>query len=257
MNASIAAELDFPLKDGKPLDVGDLSPAVAKRVQEWLSLHGYGLVIDSDPGPATRNALGKFQARVGVGDDVGYLGRATWEQLVTPMARAFVMPRAADATGRKRTLRELVKILAGQHLAQQPREVGGDNRGPWVRAYTGGHDGKDWRWCAGFAGTIVQQAAEAAGIAQPLPFTLDCDQIESFARHNGRLIPESKQGLAPGDVFLCVNGEDAFHTGIVTGVSQEYFATVEGNANAGGSPNGNEVCQRTRGYAKKRFISLA
>ena len=255
MNAAIARELDFPLPGQKPVDVGSLPAPIAKRVQEWLSLHGYGLVIVGEPGPATRAALGRFQSRVGVGDDVGYLGLATWQQLVAPMARAFVIPRAADPNGRARTLRELVKMLAGQHLAQCPQEVGGDNRGPWVRAYTGGHDGKAWKWCAGFVCTVIAQAAQAAGKAAPLPFTLSCDELMTAAGKVGRLIDRSK--IQGGDVFLCVNGDDAFHTGLVTKGAAEYFGTVEGNSNDDGSANGHEVCGRSRGYANKVFISLA
>ena len=40
------------------------------------------------------------------------------------------------AAGTK-TMSDLTLAYALQHVAQHPREAGGDNRGPWVRMYLG------------------------------------------------------------------------------------------------------------------------
>ena len=58
-----------------------------------------------------------------------------------------------------------------------PSDVGGENRGPWVRLYMDGRDGKEWLWCAGFVCFILRQAC--AALDQPLPFpgTVSCDVL--------------------------------------------------------------------------------
>jgi hypothetical protein len=174
-----------------------------------------------------------------------------WERLVAPMWRAVAMPLCKG-----RSFREVMRALAGQHLAQAPREVGGDNRGPWVRAYCHGRDGKDYRWCAGFVSTLIAQAAQVCKVASPLPFTLGCDELADAARSRGKLTPDPKQSAA-GDVFICMSGEDAFHTGIQTSPGVDSFQTIEGNSNDAGSANGYEVCARFRAHRNVRFIRLS
>ena len=79
-----------------------------------------------------------------------------------------------------------MKTLAGQHLAQGPREVGGDNRGPWVRAYMGGQDGKWARWCAGFVSTLLAQGCAALKIQTP--YVLAMIELEEGPRMMSNLI---------------------------------------------------------------------
>jgi hypothetical protein len=236
---------------------------VAKRVQEWLTLHGYSLVIDGEPGPASRAALIKFGSNK-CGNVGGVLDRGTWSLLVAPLWRAFLLPPATSGgTGVTRAVRDMVKILAAQHLAQMPREVGGDNRGPWVRSYCRGNDGPAWRWCAGFASTILELALEAIGsgnqvsaIRDQLRYTVSCDELLEFARTAGRLTADPKQ-VSPGDLFILVKDSgEAYHTGIVTQMGDEHITTIEGNSNDEGSANGYEVCSRYRDFNGKRFVRL-
>src|SRR5215813_10214762 len=116
----------------KPLRKGDEQGQV-KLVQEWLCLHGEHVVIDGDFGPATEAAVKDFQAKSGVGV-TGIVDAGTFAQLVRPMTAAL-----AAIPARGRSLGELVVAYAQQHLAQHPLEVGGQNRGPWVRLYMEGN----------------------------------------------------------------------------------------------------------------------
>ena len=49
----------------RELTQGDSGQAVG-RVQEWLNLHGFGLVVDQDYGPVTARQVGRFQDSVGL-----------------------------------------------------------------------------------------------------------------------------------------------------------------------------------------------
>lgn len=123
------------------LDTGSRGIAV-KRVQEWLNLHGFGLVTDADYGPITADAVIRFQVHAGLPGN-GVVDAATFSRLVQPMVA--VLNRNIQSAP---TLNEAVLDFARAHLEQHPREMGGQNRGPWVRLYMRGQDGPPWAWCA-------------------------------------------------------------------------------------------------------------
>jgi len=145
-------------------------------IQEWLCLHGFQVVIDGAFGPATEAAVGQFQSRAGVGVD-GIVGDTTFEQLVLPMKRALgpIPPDGAN-------LGAMVVAYAKQHLAQAPREVGGQNRGPWVRLYVNGHDGPEWPRCAGFASFILTQACSAIRTTMAAAKVTRCASVSGATR---------------------------------------------------------------------------
>lgn len=236
----VAAELAWEKEN---FGIGTLG-RIARRVQEWLCLHGFRVVVDADYGPATAAAVRAFQdAR-----DLRITGTATPETLT---ALTLPLRMAFGFEGTFASLRSAILGVAEAHLKWHPREVGGDNRGPWVRAYCAG-DGPSWRWCAGCNTTIVQQAAAMIGQSSPIPFTLSCDDLAASARKSGRLFNAGAQAR-PGDLFLCLNPRnlaDRIHTGIVRLPQRESFLTFEGNTNDDGSPNGYEFCARTRAYGR-------
>jgi hypothetical protein len=230
-----------------------------KRVQEWLCNHGLRIQIDSDFGPVTKQAVQKYQkqARLPV---TGAVNPATYAKLVAPLARAF---RPVEPNGM--TFAELTMAIARQHLAEHPVETGGDNRGPWVRAYMRGNDGPQWLWCAGFVTRIMKVAADTLGVSSPIRGSFSCDALAEQARSSRLLVtgPELERsspattGLSGGAIFLVRRTRDDWtHTGFVTAFNDTSIETIEGNTNDEGSRNGYEVCSRFRGYKGKDYIRL-
>ncbi len=233
---------------------GDQGPKV-RLIQEWLCLDGFQVVIDGAFGPATEAAVRQFQTQAGVGVD-GIVGDTTFPQLILPMTRALA-PVASDGA----TMGSMVVSYARQHFAQRPREIGGQNRGPWVRLYMNGHDGAEWPWCAGFASFILTQACNTVNAPVPVTPSVSCDSLAASAKQNGRFVAEGqltdRTGLTPGSLFLIRRTDtDWVHTGIVLDAQGDVFHTIEGNTNDDGSREGYEVCQRVRGYAGKDFVLI-
>lgn len=228
-----------------------------RLIQGWLSLHDFQVVVDGGYGPATTQALRAFQKKRGLAT-TGKLDEPTWVALVAPMNAAL------SPVPRKKTLGELVVAYANQHLRQRPREVGGQNRGPWVRLYTDGREGKDFPWCAGFATFCVKQACETLGVPLPLQRTLACDAMATscgprFIQGTGSAALNT---IKPGSIFvqLATGAERKKykyrHAGIVVSADAQTMQTIEGNTNDDGSAEGYEVCARTRGYVNMDFIVL-
>lgn len=227
----------------------------ARQVQEWLCLHGVNLVIDGDFGPATRAAVRAFQSRKGL-QASGTVNQSTWAALVEPMTTAV-----AEILPGKKSLGALAVAYARQHLAQYPREAGGQNRGPWVRLYMKGIEGSEWAWCAGFTSYLLQQAARTLGSTMPLPYTFSCDSLAASAKERGTFIdgrtsPQPGR-LTPGSLFLLRRTPlDWVHCGMVLTAAPATFETIEGNTNDSGEREGYEVCKRTRGYLAKDFAVI-
>jgi hypothetical protein len=70
---------------------------------------------------------------------------------------------------------------AKQHLKQVPREVGGNNKGPWVRLYMDHHEGDEWRWCAGFVCFVIKQACDTIQVEMPIVSSFSCDLLAASA----------------------------------------------------------------------------
>ncbi len=226
-----------------------------KLIQEWLCLHGFHVVIDSDFGPATDGAVREFQKKKGLTPD-GVVGKSTFAKLIMPMTDAL-KPIAAGG----KSLGQMVVAYAAQHLKQSPREIGGQNRGPWVRLYMDGNEGPDWPWCAGFASFILKQACQTLGVPLPIKTSVSCDVLAEQAKQKGVFLTEAKacnrKLIEPGSLFLVSRTEtDWVHTGIVLKADADAFNTIEGNTNDDGSREGYEVCKRIRGYQKKDFIVI-
>jgi hypothetical protein len=235
----------------KPCRRGERGRPV-QQVQEWLTLHesAGNIEIDGDFGPMTEAALKRFQARAGL-PVTGVADAATFAALVAPMKAAL-----APIAPRGRSLGELTAAYAQQHLRQRPREVGGANKGPWVRLYMDGHDGPEFLWCAGFATWCLRAAAEALKVPMPLPRTFSCDVLGVAARKQGRLLvepltPEQCRRITPGSLFLVrKTASDWIHTGIIVSATERELLTIEGNSNDEGGREGHEVCLRSRGYSR-------
>lgn len=236
------------LKLTKPFQKGAKKGQV-KLVQEWLSLHGEHVAIDGDFGLATESALQNFQSKSKL-PSTGIVDESTFNALVLPMANAL-----APILANGKSLGELVVAYAKQHLIQHPREIGGQNTGPWVRLYMNGNEGDEWPWCAGFACFCLKQACASIKQSLPIKSTLSCDSLAAFAKEKGLFVTSTQAG--PGSFFLARRTDtDWTHTGIVMEINSEIMKTIEGNTNDEGSREGYEVCARTRGLNKMDFIKI-
>lgn len=226
-----------------------------RLIQEWLGLRGFHVSIDGDFGPATETAVKQFCTQQGLLDS-GVVDTSVFDRLIAPMKAAL-----ASITPQGRSFGELVVAYGQQHLQQHPREIGGQNRGPWVRMYMDGNEGTQWAWCAGFTCFCLKQACQSLGVPLPLVPSFSCDSLAASAKEKGIFVkepqPNDRTKITPGSFFLVRRtNTDWTHTGIVVSAASEVFSTLEGNTNDEGSREGYEVCARTRGYGSKDFIRL-
>jgi len=246
----------LPTYPGQPIAEGQHNIHV-KYVQELLNHHHIATQIDSDFGNQTGTNVAAFQQRVGLPID-RIVDQATFDALLAPMSAA-VAPISPTPTD----LRAAILTLAHRHLALAPTEIGGQNRGPWVRLYTSGYDGTDYPWCAGFATFLLRQACKVLNTPMPIRRTLSCDELALSAQQNGRFLPNASVianpagTLSPGDLYLRLSAPgDWTHTGIVTEVHASHFIAIEGNTNPNGSSDGYTVCELQRQYDKKDFVRI-
>ena len=226
-----------------------------RLIQKWLCFHGFHICIDGDFGPATDRAVRQFQGRESLEVD-GIVGRKTFARLILPMTDALrPIPRDEKSLGQR------VVAYAEQHLKQYPREIGGQNKGPWVRLYMKGNEGPASPWCAGFVCFILKQACQSLSVPLPIKTSVSCDTLATSAKGKGIFLKGSKitnKGqITPGSFFLRRRTpKDWVHTGIFIRAEDEFFHTIEGNTNDDGSREGYEVCKRIRGYKNKDFILI-
>lgn len=235
-----------------------------RLLQESLTLAGHNLRIDGIYGSGTATAVQRFQSELGLPVS-GDVDLDTHMALVLPFLRAL-----APIDSRGMSYGELVIAYARQHLAEHPREVGGQNQGPWVRMYMRGMESL---WCAAFVFFILNQAADQIGLSPPLDTTFSCDVLAARGRAAGLLLseqelnedPSLRQSITPGSIFLHRRTpNDWTHTGLVVHASDaialasaDHFDTIEGNTNDDGHREGYEACARIRGFADKDFVLVS
>jgi len=233
---------------------GDVGKGV-RIVQELLCLVGLGLKLDGDFGPATEAAVKTFQSTMKQClDGKQIVSGAVDAQTGVLLLRKF---RRMAEPSKFPTYRERIEDLMTRATCSGIREVGGQNRGPWVRFFMGGED--MMAWCAAFATELVV----AAGA--PLSKVMwNCNDIAAWAEREGRMT----KPVAVGDLFLVPHapgtvesdrrrGVGFAHVGIVAEVFDgQVIRTVEGNSNDEGSPEGYEVACRFRAVSSLRFVSM-
>jgi hypothetical protein len=133
------------------------------------------------------------------------------------------------------------------------KEVWGSNDGPQVREYLKSV-GINFpaSWCAAFVFYCCDQACSAQGLKNPLPVTGYCPTLAEWGIENNIVVQDPE----PGDIFILKDSGSPpyFHTGIITGINQSYFNTIEGNTDGSGSSNGQGIYQRTRSYNNVIFL---
>ncbi|WP_105435811.1 CHAP domain-containing protein [Neorhizobium tomejilense] len=267
--------LELSLKDGWPSHVkaeltlpkgavqnakdngGQLS---VHRLQEWLTVANMVTPVDGDFGNSTQSQFAKFKMANGRAADTP-LDDELWSLLTAPLLRALAPVGFSSTT----SLEDAVLKVAAQHIAQQPCELGGDNRGPWVRLYMAGEQGKEWRWCAGFVCFIVFQATKELGLPIPFPRQVGVDALVRDAKNTGRFIEGASLSSAaarrskvkPGSFFVIrKTANDWTHVGIVHNVNDTTIDTLEGNTGGSGGVDGAGACRLNRSIEGKDFISL-
>ncbi len=236
-----------------------------KRVQEWCCLHHLTVEIDSHFGPVTDFAVRQFQKMKRLKTD-GTVGPVTFAAMIAPLLNALQTP-AHPSTN----FHETAARIARQHLDQHPREVGGQNMGPWVRLYMHGHEGDNFPWCAGFVSYILKQAATELGREPPIIQSVNCDDLAADALRHGRLITARQMremvihhhngppmtDQPPCAIFLRRRSTfDWDHTGFATEFGDNIFLTIEGNASPDFTNHGSAVISAIRPYNNHDFIAL-
>jgi Putative peptidoglycan binding domain len=234
------------------LQKGNTGRSLNKLVQEWLNINGNLTMIDGQFGPATEAAVKTFQSKKGL-PQTGKVNPATFEKLVTPMLNVMSLKANSNIS-----LRDNVVKYAKSYLAERPIEVGGQNKGPWVRYFMDDNEGDSYPWCAGFVTYLLRQASKDLSISSAITRTYSCDILGEKARNSNTLIKGSIGDLSkvkPGHIFLVrKTNTDWTHTGIVIEMYPNYCVTIEGNTNDEGSREGYEVCKRTRAFGSLDFI---
>jgi hypothetical protein len=107
---------------------------------------------------------------------------------------------------------------------------------------------------------LLDQASQSLQVDKPIRGSASCDALAAQATAAGLFVPEGDvdpDKLATGSIFLVRDTPtDWTHTGIVVEALEETFSTIEGNTNDAGHHEGVEVCARSRGYAKKDFVTF-
>ncbi len=230
-----------------------------RRVQEWLHLHGFATPVDGNFGESTKTQLARFQEKKGR-VPTGKLDEETWTLLVAPMLRALARTDPAPGT----SLQEAMTKVALQHIAQMPREVGGQNRGPWVRLYMAGNQGDDQLWCAGFVCFIAAQAARDLKTQPPFRRQVGVDALVADAIGSERFIdgasldPSRRSSkIPPGSIYVVRKSKENWtHCGIVNSLAETTFDTLEGNTSIDGGNNGTVAMEGNRSYDNKDFLLL-
>lgn len=225
-----------------------------RLIQEWLCLHDIAVKIDGIFGPVTKYAVRLFQSRNNLKTD-GIVGLLTHAILTDPVRRALKLIRPENSISGK-----TIMAYAYRHLEQRPREIGGQNRGPWVRLYMGGIDGLDRRWCAGFVSFIVAQACRTLGTKSPVGTVYSCNRMASDAKRNGLFVSGSEieysPRIPPGSIFLQRSQNGWNHTGFVIDGDKEVIRTIEGNAAPDRTVFGDAVCESVRNLHDLDFIFI-
>ncbi len=237
-----------------------------KRVQEWIKLwhinnrdFDAAISIDADFGNGTLRAVKKFQTYKKELAVDGIVGDKTWRALTEPLLNAFSL---VD----KSNINQLILAYAKAHEKAGAHEFW-PNKGPWVRAYMDGHEGRSYPWCMGFVQTVLDQAYSTLGqnFTDYATYTYGCDQLAAYGIKNNLLIEKEnlknedvEKEIKPGDVFLKFklrsNGtKDWTHTGFVYKVTGTIIETIEGNSNDEGSREGVETCFNKRDFAKQNL----
>lgn len=221
-----------------PLQKGDRGTKV-RELQKLLNEHGFPLTVDGDFGTKTHNAVRAFQAQHldQLGQPLvidGKVGPLTWWSLThkkplieTPTAVDFSLMPSTNLGGSKAG-RAALKAAIGE-LNQGAGEIGGNNRGPWVKKYHNGLAAQGDAWCAAFVSWCYSQTP--AGI--PFNYSVGArDILRQFKAAGWAHPPQEIYSPLPGDIVVWwrvrADGWQG-HIGLVHQLKDGMLYTIEGN----------------------------
>lgn len=221
---------------------GSTGPAVTE-LQNILRELDYNIpvtgIFDNETEKAVKNFQGSHLNKHNTPLTVdGKVGDLTWWSLQNPRTLVTtgvidfkIMPDnslGGSAIGRK------ALQIAINELKSGAGEVGGNNKGPWVKKYmqpAGLPDGHPW--CAAFLSWCFMQAAGGNPNAMPFKYTAGARNIFNQFKSKGWTFDgNSNVQLQPGDIvsWWRVSMPSGFgHIGIVHHYEDGFIYTIEGN----------------------------
>lgn len=220
------------------LQIGSRGEQIA-LLQRLLNKRGFNLIVDGFFGYKTGNAVRAFQAQnLGPNEQPlsvdGIVGPLTWwslsvEHFVDNYAQdADLLTLPGQTKGASKVGLSALEAATGE-IKNGACEVGGNNRGPWVRKYLNNMAPEGSPWCGAFLSWIFSQTP--AGI--PFRYSISARDILNQFRELG-------WAHTPGADFAPLAGDLAFwwriradswqgHAGVVRGFANGILYTIEGN----------------------------
>lgn len=229
------------------LKQGDQGPLVSE-LQKLLTMRGYPVEIIGIFGPKTYRAVRAFQSQNldQHGQPLvvdGKAGELTWWSLTHPKP-VIIPPSAVDfsvmpppGSGGSTLGRAALATAIGE-LNAGAGEVGGNNRGPWVKKYLAPAGlGEGEEWCASFVSWCFLQACGGDKHAMPCGYCPGArNLLKEFKAKGWTSPPGSGYEPKPGDVVVWwreqLSGWKG-HVGLVYQCKDGMLYTIEGNK----SPN--------------------
>jgi peptidoglycan hydrolase-like protein with peptidoglycan-binding domain len=243
---------------------GSVGPAV-EELQNILRELDYDIPVTGIFDTATFKAVRNFQSNhldkhntpLTVDGEVGAL---TWWALQHPRSEVSggsidfgIMPDTAlggTAIGRSALQFAINELNAGAG------EVGGNNKGPWVKKYlepAGVSEGNSW--CAAFVSWCFLQAAGGDKKAMPFKYSAGARNIYNQLKQKGAVYNIDDTSPQPGDIIAWwrVSLPSGFgHIAIVHHFKDGFLYTIEGNkaANVAGFSYVKTRMDKLLGYAR-------
>lgn len=223
------------------LKKGDTGTAV-KELQKMLQELDYNVPITGLYDTATFNAVQNFQGshldKLGKPLEIdGKVGDLTMWALQNPRTRAAQglidftkMP--ATTLGGSSAGRAALKVAIDEIL-QNAREIGGNNKGPFVKKYlqpAGLNVGESW--CAAFVSWCFFKAVGEDKNKMPFKYHAGARNIFNQYKAKGWIIDNATQEPLPGDIaaFWRISLQSGKgHIGIVHHCADGFVHTIEGN----------------------------
>lgn len=196
----------------------------------------YQITVDGDYGSETERAVRQFQSthHDQHGNPLvvdGKAGALTWWAVHNRNAERPAVPVPAPASGGSSCGKKALAV-ALQELNAGAGEVGGNNKGPFVKKYLAGAGLSEGNpWCASFVSWCFLHACGGDKKKMPFPYLPGARNLFRACRTRGFEVKDP----AAGDLIVwwresLQSGKG--HIGFVESVKDGYVYTVEGNKTA-------------------------